>query len=65
MSFQLEYTPDYIEPRRISNRDGTISMITVTNTQECITYQLWLPEQDEEWIWNNKHESLVSIFQNA
>ena len=45
---------------RIKNGHGIISMITVINMPECTTHQLWLPEQDEEWTWNDQcDESLT------
>jgi hypothetical protein len=32
-----------------------VSMITVINMPEGTTHKLWLPEQDNEWIWEGQH----------
>ena len=41
---------------RIKNGQGIISMISSNNIPDCSTHQLWLPKQDEEWMWDHQHD---------
>ena len=43
-------------PKQTKNAHGIISMTTATNTAECTTHPLWLPEQDKEWTWDDQHD---------
>ena len=38
------------------NGHGIINMTILSNILQCTTHPLWLPEEDEEWAWDNQHD---------